>query len=181
VRGANAADIDGIAHVIACGQDEAGEAYLVQEFIAGRSLRKMLEAGERPLQDVLTLEETLQALHRRGVSHGDVKPENVIVTPEGKVVLVDFGLAQIEGAKSQSGATQRYAPPPAAARWHDAKWRDNYAIGLMMIECSGVELPPLSKASWRDMFWMPHALQRAVNDVDDKNLRLRLGRFLKPI
>jgi predicted Ser/Thr protein kinase len=181
VRGANAADIDGIAHVIACGQDEAGEAYLVQEFIAGRSLRKMLEAGERPLQDVLTLEETLQALHRRGVSHGDVKPENVIVTPEGKVVLVDFGLAQIGGAKSLSGATQRYAPPSAAARWHDAKWRDNYAMGLMMIECSGVELPPLSRASWRDMFWMPHALQCAVNEVGDKELRLRLLRLLKPI
>jgi predicted Ser/Thr protein kinase len=186
VRGANAAYIDGIASVIACGQDELGEAYLVQEFIAGQSLRKMLEAGERPLAHILRLAEILKALHLKGVSHGDVKPENVLVTPEGKVVLVDFGLAQIDRTSVQSGATRRYAPPSGPARWHNAAWRDCYALGLMMVEACMGALPEYA-ASWRDIISIPRDLRKAVSDLrvaegfDVAEIKQMVLGLLKPI
>jgi predicted Ser/Thr protein kinase len=143
VRAANAATVPRVARVIACGTDEEHGLYMVQEFINGQSLRKAMLNGATPgslLKHVRSIAETLDQLHAKGIVHGDVKPENILVTAEGQTVLVDFGVAQI-GKNFSHGATARYAPPALAAKFRRAAWRDDYALALILLEICGAELP----------------------------------------
>ena len=141
VRSANAAAIPNVARMIACGTEEDGSLYMVQEFVNGKSLRALMLAGEKPavlLQHLAAVAQILNAIHAKGVVHGDVKPENILVTAEGKTVLVDFGLARVASRDraTLSGATAHYAPPALAAQFRPAQWRDHYALGVMLKECA---------------------------------------------
>ena len=157
VRSANAAAIPNVARMIACGAEEDGSLYMVQEFVDGKSLRALLLAGEKPavlLQHLAAVAQTLNAIHTKGVVHGDVKPENILVTAEGKTVLVDFGLARVAAhdRATTGGATARYAPPSLAAQFRSAQWRDHYALGVMLNECAGPHVK-LAKKLMRPIAW----------------------------
>jgi predicted Ser/Thr protein kinase len=147
VRAANAAVVPNVARVIACGQEEDGSLYIVQDFISGQSLRQVMAQRATPakiLEHIRSVAQTLSQLHAKTIVHGDVKPDNVIITPDGEAILVDFGVARIVGdaAKATDGATARYAPPAFAAKFRAAAWRDEYAIGLMVQETLGEKLLP---------------------------------------
>jgi serine/threonine-protein kinase len=78
---------------------EQGRPFIVMKFIEGPSLKEVLKAHGRMDRDALKdlavqLGEALTYLHTRGVVHRDVKPSNIVRTPEGRYVLLDFGLAQ---------------------------------------------------------------------------------------
>ena len=142
VRSANASAIPNVARMMACGAEEDGSLYMVQEFVSGKSLRALMLAGEKPavlLQHLAAVAQTLNAIHAKGVVHGDMKPENILVTAEGKTVLVDFGLARVatEFRAAANGATARYSPPSLAAQFRSTQWRDQFALGVMLNECAG--------------------------------------------
>ncbi len=119
-------------------------AYLEMEFIQGESLDHILERGPVPVEEAhRILQQVLDALaylHARQIRHRDIKPANVLIQPDGRVKLVDFGLAMEADASrlTQTGTTfgtVSYAPPewisPEAT---DAvKW-DIYAAGVMFWE-----------------------------------------------
>lgn len=157
MRSANAAAIPHVARMIACGAEEDGSLYLVQEFVGGRSLRTLMLAGEKPaalIKYLSAVAKTLNAIHAKGVVHGDVKPENILVTAEGETVLVDFGLAH--GASRERaalvGATAHYAPAALAAQFRPVQWRDLYALGVMLNECAGPNIK-LAKKLMRPLAW----------------------------
>ncbi len=108
------------------GLEEAnGHQYLILEFIEGDTLADRLARGPIPVDEALTfakqIAEALEVAHEKGVIHRDLKPGNVMVTPEGVVKVLDFGLARIEdGAPSSSAAFGRPDSPTATlpARLH---------------------------------------------------------------
>lgn len=78
--------------------EDAGEVFISMEYVEGRTLADVIEQGPLPLNTVLRysrqLSSALAHAHDRGVLHGDVKPRNIIVTPEGDAKILDFGLAR---------------------------------------------------------------------------------------
>lgn len=96
-----------------------------------------LHCDERSVRDVLAqLCDALAAIHAAGLVHRDVKPSNVRVTPEGRVVLLDFGLVT-EGAHVEEGhvvGTPLYMAPEQAQAGVVGPAADMYAVGVMLFE-----------------------------------------------
>jgi beta-lactam-binding protein with PASTA domain/tRNA A-37 threonylcarbamoyl transferase component Bud32 len=126
------------------GEDD-GSPYLVTEYLAGGSLRSMLDRGVRltPSQALLVGLETARALdyaHRRGFVHRDIKPANLLYGEDGRLRVADFGLARAlaEAAWTEpQGAvlgTARYASPEQAQGETVDGRADVYALGLVLIE-----------------------------------------------
>ena len=90
-------------------ETEAGLPYAVTELVEGESLRarlgrERLSAGEA-VEIAATIAGALSAAHARGVVHRDMKPENVLLTPDGRVKVLDFGLAAIASPTTASAQT----------------------------------------------------------------------------
>ncbi len=89
------------------GLEEAdGKPFLVLELVEGETLQERLARGRMPLDDALPIArqiaETLEEAHEHGIVHRDLKPANVKLTPEGKVKVLDFGLAKAFGGDAEA-------------------------------------------------------------------------------
>lgn len=95
-------------------QTEDGVDFLVMEYIAGESLDQRVRRGPLPPGEVvslgLQLAEALDAAHRAGVIHRDLKPANLRLTPEGRVKILDFGLAKWRARDGEQVSTETAAP-----------------------------------------------------------------------
>jgi serine/threonine-protein kinase len=135
----------GIARIIACGKEEDGELYIVQEFIPGRTLRQLLGSG-MPAAELVRIAAgiagTVAGLHAQGVVHADIKPENIVMNMAGKPVLVDFGIALRLGqrARGMAQGTRTYVPPRTLLLWQRADYRDIFALGVILLECLGARI-----------------------------------------
>ena len=94
---------------------------LVMELVEGETLGERLERGRIPLEDCLSIArqiaEALEAAHEKGIVHRDLKPANVKLTPEGKVKVLDFGLAKaISPVAGSSGSLTEVANSPTITR-----------------------------------------------------------------
>src|SRR6476619_7214633 len=79
-------------------EESGGRKFLVMELVTGETLAETIKRGAIPLDESLgiaaQITEALEAAHEKSVIHRDLKPANVKVTPEGKVKVLDFGLAK---------------------------------------------------------------------------------------
>ena len=99
-RAASALNHPNIVIIHEVGETDAGDHYIVQELIEGRTLRSTLRAGRGPIPldtmiDVTRqIAQALSAAHAAGIAHRDVKPENIMIRADGFVKVLEFGLAQ---------------------------------------------------------------------------------------
>ncbi len=82
--------------------DEAeGQTFIAMEYIEGQSLKGLIESGPLKVEEArniaMQIMEGLQEAHRRGIVHRDIKPANILITGEGRVKIMDFGLAKSPG------------------------------------------------------------------------------------
>lgn len=130
-----------------------GTAYIVMEFIEGHTLDIILRQRSTPMSVDETLGiitpilETLSKVHRAGIIHRDIAPDNILVMDSGKVKLLDFGAARYAlGEKSQSLSVivkHGFAPPEQySARGKQGPWTDIYAIcATMYVMLTGKSIP----------------------------------------
>ncbi|HYY12644.1 MAG TPA: protein kinase [Kineosporiaceae bacterium] len=139
----------GIVAVFDQGED-AGLLYLAMEYLAGRTLREVLdELGVlTPGEALDVLEPVLEALaaaHAAGIVHRDVKPENVILTDDGRVKVADFGLARAASAVTATSGvlmgTAAYLAPELVLRGVADARGDVYAVGVVLFELLTGVLP----------------------------------------
>jgi len=90
-------------------EQEEGAGYLVLEYVQGETLAERIARGPIKLQEILSISqqivEAISVAHDKGVIHRDLKPGNIKITPEGKVKVLDFGLAKGAVSEGRSGDT----------------------------------------------------------------------------
>ncbi|MBK9000215.1 MAG: protein kinase [Myxococcales bacterium] len=143
---------ENVARMFDIGEHE-GARFLTMEFIEGESLADLLaRSGRLPVPKVLELARAvcagLAAAHRAGVVHRDLKPDNVMLGRDGRVLITDFGIAR-DPVASQGGATigivvgtpAYMAPEQVEARADIDARADIYALGAMLFELFTGEVP----------------------------------------
>ncbi len=119
-----------------------GRPAIVMELVEGATLAQVLRHGALdPAQALPLLDQLLDAVgyaHEQGVVHRDIKPDNVFVTPAGRVKLADFGIAHLDGAMGTMAGTVLgtpgyMAPEQATGRAVDAR-SDLFSVGAMAYE-----------------------------------------------
>jgi serine/threonine-protein kinase len=152
---------------------EKSRMYMAMEFVEGRSLRAIMGEArvlptERALEIARQVAEALAYLHEKGVVHRDIKPENILITADGSIKLLDFGIALDESARRLTwaglsttlGTPDYMAPEQVGGRRGDAR-TDVYSVGMLLYEMLTGNVP-FSAAN-------PHALMRAKTHEDPKS------------
>ncbi|WP_433133007.1 protein kinase domain-containing protein [Micromonospora sp. CA-240977] len=127
------------------GPDAPALAYIVMECVQGQPLsERIAEFGRLDAAETMSIAaqtaRALQAAHDAGVVHRDVKPSNLIIEPDGHVVLVDFGVAVTQEAASLTGTNQvvgtaLYMAPEQVVRNETTPAIDIYALGAVVYHC----------------------------------------------
>jgi len=141
---------EGIANVFDYGEED-GSAFLVMELVPGEALSAILErervlATDRVLDIVAQTAAALQAAHAAGLVHRDIKPGNLLITPEGRVKITDFGIARIADqvpltATGQVMGTVQYLSPEQASGHPASPTTDIYSLGIVAYEALAGKRP----------------------------------------
>ncbi|MCH9816500.1 MAG: Stk1 family PASTA domain-containing Ser/Thr kinase [Actinomycetia bacterium] len=151
-----------LAHPNVVGLFDQGEAdglvYLAMEYVPGTTLRDVLgtQGQLSPEQALAVLDPVLQGLgaaHEAGFVHRDVKPENVLVAPNGVVKVTDFGLARAlqPPANATQGmliGTAAYLAPEQVSGGHSDQRSDVYQAGILLYEMLSGSLPHTGENAW---------------------------------
>ena len=127
-------------------------AYIVMEYLEGITLKQYLRENQRIAPEdlielLVPLIEALDEIHSQGMIHRDISPDNIMVLPDGRIKLMDFGAARDYtefGEKSLSIVLKPGYAPPEQYQTHGVQgpWTDIYALCATMYKCITGENPP---------------------------------------
>ena len=136
--------------------EEDGRPWIVMELVEGRSLSDTIRAdgplpASRAAEVGLAILDVLRAAHREGILHRDVKPSNVLIADDGRVVLTDFGIAQVEGDPSVTSTgmlvgAPSYISPERARGQRPGPPADMWSLGVLLYAALEGR-PPYDKGS----------------------------------
>jgi serine/threonine-protein kinase len=151
---------------------EKTRMYMAMEYVDGKSLRAMMSEArviptDKALDIACQVAAALAYLHEKGIVHRDIKPENILLGADGRIKLLDFGIALDESARRLTwfglsnpvGTPDYMAPEQIGGRRGDAR-TDVYAVGTLLYEMLTGNLP-FSSGN-------PHALLRAKANEEPK-------------
>lgn len=164
--------------------EERDTAYMVMDLIDGQTLTRLLKShpGRKlplPKVEVLVQQivDALTALHESGVYHLDLKPENMILTPENRVVLIDFGAARQAQTLKQNETrlfTESYAPPEMMTGGEIGPETDLFELGMLIHQLITGKLPPSSMQRLAaEIPWQPDSLIPPWKQLLTSALQLR--------
>jgi eukaryotic-like serine/threonine-protein kinase len=175
----------GIVRVYALLKEQA-TAYLVMELLQGKTLRDELDAQpdkklppERVEAMATAMVAALDTVHREGVYHLDLKPDNVLLTSDGRIVLVDFGaarqdLGQDPKHKSSTRAmTPRYAPLELLNSQPVGPESDLFELGMILCEALTGTCPPAVLDRLGHEQWEPKNVDEPWHSLLTQALRLQ--------
>lgn len=161
--------------------EERDTAYLVMELVEGPTLRAFLDnqPGRRLGPDRVNavigqLVEALGTVHSAGVFHLDIKPDNILLTPGGRVVLVDFGAARQQFAsRSTQAFTVEYAAPEVLAGTDVGPESDIFELGMVTYELLTGQRPPSALNRFVGDEWKPRGLDEPWEALVKTALQMR--------
>jgi serine/threonine-protein kinase len=124
------------------GIEEATQTpYLVMEYLEGQPLDRILDRGSIPFPRACAwaaeVASALGVAHRKGVIHGDVKPANMLITSDGRVKLMDFGMARLASRDTKAtplaGTPAYWCPEQIVGKPQDAR-SDLFSLGIVLYE-----------------------------------------------
>ena len=140
----------GVANVFDYGEED-GSAYLVMELVPGEPLSNIIERektlpADRILNIIAQTARALAAAHAQGLVHRDVKPGNIMITPDNRVKVTDFGIARLADqvpltATGQVMGTAQYLAPEQATGQTATASSDLYSLGIIGYECLAGKRP----------------------------------------
>ena len=131
-------------------EESEGRLFIAMEHVEGESLKKLVQNRELTIDEIIDMAarigEGLDAAHRKGIVHRDIKSDNIIVTPDMQVKILDFGLALFKGGRqlTESGSTvgtMAYMSPEQARGDKVDHRSDIFSFGVVLYELIAGRLP----------------------------------------
>ena len=149
-RGAARLSHPNIVGIYDVGEDE-GQHYIVMEYVAGETLKKRIQREKcLPVKESLRIAKeiakALREAHKNNLVHCDIKPHNILVTPDGRVKVADFGIARAVTSSTVTfggnvvGSVHYFSPEQAKGTKITPK-SDVYSLGIVLYEMLTGELP----------------------------------------
>jgi serine/threonine protein kinase/Tfp pilus assembly protein PilF len=127
-----------------------GEYFICMEYVEGKSIKELIKERTVSIQEILDISiqiaEGLNVAHKKGIVHRDIKSDNLMLTEEGLVKIMDFGLAKLKGATKVTKAgttlgTLQYMSPEQAQGMEVDQRSDIFSFGVVLYEMVTGQLP----------------------------------------
>lgn len=189
-KAASALDHPNICSVYEIGETPEGQLFIAMGYYEGKTLKEKMKAGPLPINEAVAIAiqiaEGLKKAHNKGIVHRDLKPANIMLTDEGTVKIVDFGLAKLKGLTrlTRSGTTLgtvAYMSPEQAMGKEVDQRSDIWSLGVILYEMLIGKLPFPGEYDQAILYSVineePESVSKIRSDIPD-NLRRIVGKAL---